>query len=47
MIRADTIIKYDWPTNFRIPVAVEATIKSLSAKARFYYNSEDPEKCFL
>ena len=47
MIRADTFVKFDWPTDIRIPVAVEATIKSLSAKARFYYNSVDPEKCFL
>lgn len=45
-IKMETVVKYDWP-NLKIPCFLKATIKSLVAKARFFYDCIDQEKSYL
>lgn len=43
----ETTINVDWPRKLSIPVYVKLTCKSLSAKARFFYSSSAPDKCWM
>lgn len=45
-IKLETMVKLEWP-KIKIPVFLAITIKSLTAKCRYHYNSMDPDKCYL